>query len=220
MKGRKKMNILFQGDSLTDSGRIRNTEEPNINLGMGYVNLLAARITCDNPSVNVYNRGVSGNRICDMYARWIEDTLNIDFDILSVMNGINDIGFQLRMGRGADKDKFKFVYDRMLFEVKEKKPDAKLVIIEPFLVRKYMGEDGGDIYNDWDLWHGQITERGEICRELAEKYGAIFVPLAEDFAKLSEKYGPDVWSMDCIHPTAAGHEVIARKWMEACKSIL
>ena len=214
------MNILFQGDSLTDSGRNKNTEEPNINLGMGYVNLLAARIVCDNPDVKVYNRGVSGNRICDMYARWIEDTLNIDFDILSVMNGINDIGFQLRMGRGADKDKFRFVYDRMLFEVKEKKPDAKLVIIEPFLVRKYLGEDGGDIYNDWDLWHGQITERGEICKDLAKKYGAIFVPLADEFKKLSEQHGPDVWSMDCIHPTAAGHEVIARKWMDACKSIL
>lgn len=214
------MKILFQGDSLTDSCRDKKTTAPNINLGMGYVNLLAARIICDNPETLVYNRGVSGNRICDMYARWIEDTLNIDFDILSVMNGINDIGFQIRMGQGADKDKFKFVYDRMLFEVKEKKPDAKLVIIEPFLIRKYMGEDGGDIYNDWDLWHGQITERGSICKELAEKYGAVFVPLAEDFAELSEKYGPDVWSMDCIHPTAAGHEVIARKWMECCKDIL
>lgn len=32
-----------------------------------------------------------------MYARGTEDTLNIDFDILSVMNGINDIGFQIRM---------------------------------------------------------------------------------------------------------------------------
>lgn len=214
------MNILFQGDSITDSGRDRTVDVPNVNLGVGYVNLLAARITCDNPNVNVYNRGVSGNRICDMYARWIEDTLNIDFDILSVMNGINDIGFQLRMGRGADKDKFKFVYDRMLFEVKEKKPDAKLVIIEPFLVRKYMGENGGDIYNDWDVWHKEITERAGVCKELAEKYDAIFVPLADEFAKLSKEYGPDVWSMDCIHPTAAGHEVIARKWMEACDKIL
>ena len=214
------MKILFQGDSLTDSGRDRNVTEPNTSLGMGYVNLLASRIVCDNPRAKVYNRGVSGNRICDMYARWIEDTLNIDFDILSVMNGINDIGFQLRMGRGADKDKFRFVYDRMLYEVKEKKPDAKIVIIEPFLVKKYLGEDGGDIYNDWDLWHGQITERAGICKELAEKYNAIFVPLADEFDKLSTMYGPDIWSMDCIHPTAPGHEVIARKWMETCKDIL
>lgn len=214
------MKILFQGDSVTDCGRDKAVTEPNQNLGMGYVNLLGARIVCENPDSEVYNRGVSGNRICDMYARWIEDTLNIDFDILSVMNGINDIGFELRMGRGADKDKFRFVYDRMLFEVKEKKPQAKLVIIEPFIVRKYMGEDGGDIYNDWDLWYGHMRERAGICKELAEKYEAIFVPLDAEFQRLSEKYGADAWSMDCIHPTPAGHEIIARKWMECCKDIL
>ena len=214
------MNILFQGDSITDAGRNREVLDANTDLGMGYVNLLAARIVCDNPEVRVYNRGVSGNRICDMYSRWIEDTLNIDYDILSVMNGINDIGFQLRMGRGADKEKFKFVYDRMLFEAMEKNPDVKLVIIEPFLVKKYMGENGGDIFNDWEIWHKNITERADICRELAEKYNAIFVPLADEFEKLSNEFGPDVWSVDCIHPTAAGHEVIARKWMDACKSIL
>lgn len=214
------MKILFQGDSLTDSGRDKKITEPNLGLGMGYVNLIAARLTCDNPETLVYNRGVSGNRICDMYSRWIEDTLNIDFDILSVLNGINDIGFQLRMGMGADKEKYRFVYDRMLSEAKEAHPDSKLVILEPFLVRKHLGEDGGDIYNDWDIWHKEISERGEVCRELAEKHGAIFVPLADKFAALSEKYGPEVWSVDCIHPTPAGHEVIARSWIDACADIL
>ncbi len=214
------MNILFQGDSLTDSGRDRAETRPNTSLGMGYVNLIAARLVCDNPQISVYNRGVGGNRICDMYSRWIEDTLNIEYDILSIMNGINDIGFQLRMGRGADKDKFKFVYDRMIYEAKEKRPQAKIVIVEPFLVRKFMGEDGGDIYNDWDLWYSQITERGEICRELAEKYDAVFVPLREEFNELSKKYGADVWTMDCIHPTAPGHEIMARRWIECCKDIL
>lgn len=214
------MKILFQGDSLTDSGRDKNTALANVNLGMGYVNLLAARIICDRPDTVVYNRGVGGNRICDMYARWIEDTLNIEFDILSVMNGINDVGFGIRMGQGADCEKYRFVYDRMLFEAAKRRPNAKLVIIEPFLVRKFMGEDGGDIYNDWDLWHTQIAERGKICRELAKKYGAVFVPLASEFDRLAEEYGADVWSMDCIHPTAAGHEVIARRWLECCRDIL
>ena len=213
------MIILFQGDSITDSGRDKTKAAPNINLGMGYVNLLAARIVCDNPDISVYNRGFSGDRICDMYSRWIEDTLNIDFDILSIMNGINDIGFELRTGRGADKEKYRFVYDRMHFEAKEKRPQAKLVIVEPFLVRKYVEENRGDIYNDWDLWYGQMTERRQICKELAEKYGAVFVPLQDEFSELSQKYGADVWSIDCIHPTAAGHEVIARRWLECCKDL-
>ncbi|MCQ2386154.1 MAG: lysophospholipase, partial [Clostridia bacterium] len=69
-----KKTILFQGDSITDFGRSRSVKEPNRDLGTGYVNLIASRLTCDNPEISVYNRGVSGNRIVDMYARWEEDT--------------------------------------------------------------------------------------------------------------------------------------------------
>ena len=84
------MKILFQGDSVTDSGRDRNPSRPNIGLGTGYVNLIASRIICDEPRYSIYNRAVSGNRIGDMYARWIEDAINIDPDILSIMNKRNE----------------------------------------------------------------------------------------------------------------------------------
>ena len=121
---------------------------------------------------------------------------------------------------GADKDKYKFVYDRMLWEVKQKHQNAKIVIIEPFIVKRYLGEDGGDIYNDWEIWNGEMAKRAEICHELAIKYDAVFVPLREEFERLTNKFGAEVWSEDCIHPTPAGHEVIAQKWLECCDEIL
>ena len=222
------MNILFQGDSITESGRpkppmhSKEYMQPNVNLGYGYVNLIASRLLFEKPDFKIYNRGVSGNRICDMYSRWIEDALNIDFDVLSILCGINDVGFGLRLNMGADCEKFRFIYDRMLYEVKERNPDAKIVLMEPFLLKTdYCSpEYGNDIFRDWDIWSEEIKKRGSIVKELSEKYNAIFVPLYDDFQSLSEKFGPEHFSLDCIHPTPAGYEFIARKWMEACKSIL
>lgn len=78
--------ILFQGDSISDASRDRAVTEPNIGLGEGYVSVIAEEFQKEGIPVNIYNRGVSGNRIGDMYARWIEDTLNIDHDILNVLN--------------------------------------------------------------------------------------------------------------------------------------
>ena len=98
--------ILFQGDSITDFGRDRKETRPNISLGSGYVNLIASRVLCDDPTLKIYNRGVGGNRLMDMYARWEEDTMTIDFDVLSIFNGINDIGFGLRLGTGASAAKY------------------------------------------------------------------------------------------------------------------
>lgn len=218
-EGVLKMKILFQGDSVTDCGRDRKVELPNKGLGDGYVNMIAGHLLCDNPTWEIKNRGVSGDRIGDMYSRWIEDTLNIDFDILSIMNGINDVGFSLRLNMGASCDEYEFMYEHMLSQVKERKPECKLVILEPFIVKfdfKEINPDGdsGDIYTKWDIWEKNMRERGEVSKKLAEKFEATFIPLFDDFNDLAKKDGAKFWSLDGIHPTIAGHEYIARKWIE------
>lgn len=218
------MKILFQGDSITDGDRNRDAVLPNRGLGSGYVNIIAARLLCNHPTWEIENRGIKGNRIGDMYSRWIEDTLNHDFEILSVMNGINDVGFSLRLNMGADCDEYEFMYDHMLAQVRERKPGFNLVILEPFIVKldlKEIGEEkSGDIFDDWDVWEKHMRERAIVSKKLAEKYGAVFVPLFDDFAALAKRDGAKYWTLDCIHPTLAGHEHIARKWMECCNDII
>lgn len=215
------MKILFQGDSITDAGRNKNTTAANCDLGGGYVNLVAARLTCDNPGIEIFNRGVSGDRIADAYGRWIEDTLNIEFDVFSALFGINDTGFSLRLNRGSDLERFEFIYDRMLYEVREKRPDCKMILIAPFLFKMKDETNGCDIWNDWETWSGSIRQRGEIVRKLAEKYNARFLPMFDIFEKAQRDIAPaEHWSQDCIHPTPAGHELIARSWIDTMKDIL
>lgn len=211
--------ILFQGDSLTDACRDKEGKDKSRILGDGYVKFIGASLMCDYPGINILNTAISGNRISDLYGRWIEDTLNIDFDILSLLCGINDIGFALRLNMGADAEKFEFVYDRMLYEVKKAKPQAKIVLCEPFLFKLNIDEvkDGTDIIENWDVWNGHMLERRAIVKSLAEKYQAIFVPFGKAFDKALESAPAKHWSIDGIHLTMAGNELIAREWLRCVK---
>lgn len=217
-----KKTILFQGDSITDFGRERGTQDPNCGLGSGYVDLLAARLCCDDPDIRIFNRGISGNRIGDMYARWEEDTMSLDFDILSIFNGINDIGFGIRLGTGASTEEFAFMYDHLLSLTLARKPKTALVLCQPFVlpVDRDWPPYGNDIFRNFDLWHAQVVERGEVVRQMAEKYHAVFVPLREEMEKALEHAPASHWSADAVHPTPAGHELIARCWLTHAAHLL
>ena len=62
--------ILFQGDSITDAGRSRETtvEQPIQALGTGYAQMAAALLLSDRPEedLKIYNRGVGGDRIVNL----------------------------------------------------------------------------------------------------------------------------------------------------------
>lgn len=211
--------LLFQGDSLTDGGRNKDIKHPNEGLGGGYVGYIASRILFENPAAKIYNRGVNGNRILDMYARWSEDAVNIPFNVISILNGVNDVGFGIRKNCGADGKKFRDIYDRLLCETKESHPDADIILGQPFLIKRVY-ERENDIFENWDVWNRAITERGEIVRELADKYGAVFVPYRDAIEKALLRAPAEHWSADCIHMTAAGYELMARTWLDAAKHIL
>lgn len=215
----KNLKLLFQGDSLTDSGRNKDTTTPNSGLGGGFVGLIASRLLFDNPDIEIYNRGIAGNRIADMYARWIEDTLNIPFNVISIMNGVNDIGFAIRQNRGADARKYEFIYDRILYETKESHPDADMILCQPFLIKRIY-EKENDIYEDWERWNTAIEERGEIVRKLSKQYGALFVEFKPAIDDALKRAPAEHWSLDCIHMTHAGNELLARTWLNAAEPVL
>jgi hypothetical protein len=70
----KNSTILFQGDSITDCGRNRDAAgTPNdlCGLGQGYAMMAAAQLLSTRPAdgLRVFNRGISGNRVVDLYAQ-------------------------------------------------------------------------------------------------------------------------------------------------------
>ena len=70
--------ILFQGDSITDCGRNREQLEGT---GTGYPLLVKAQLGFENPGEYTFiNKGISGNRIVDLYARIKADIINLKPD--------------------------------------------------------------------------------------------------------------------------------------------
>jgi lysophospholipase L1-like esterase len=198
--------ILFQGDSITDGNRGRNSD-PNHIHGHGYQYILASEILADNlgKNVTVYNRGISGNRIADLYARWIEDCLNLEPTILSILIGVNEMIFQYDHNCGASPERFKKTYRLLIEEVLERNPETKIVIMEPFF-GKHREEAPGKYIKE------NIVFYQKASKEIAEKFGLIFVPLQEVFDEASKNC--DIFELlwDGVHPTTAGHQLIARQW--------
>lgn len=128
--------VLFQGDSITDYGRDRSSE-PNQapGLGEGYPLLVAARGLLSDPreGLRFFNRGVSGNTVPDLQARWQTDTINIRPDILSILIGVNDfwhVKLGTYAGTAADYEKN---YKALLDTTRRALPNVKIVVMEPFL---------------------------------------------------------------------------------------
>ena len=125
--------ILFQGDSITDTGRSREVEN---HLGNGYPRLVSASLGFENPGEYEFlNRGISGNRIVDIYARIKKDLINLKPDVMSLLIGINDVWHEVGEQNGVDADKFFNVYSLIIEEVKAALPDIKIMILEPFVLK-------------------------------------------------------------------------------------
>ena len=200
--------ILFQGDSITDAGRDKTYDS---HLGYGYATLVSAKIGNKYPGEYKFiNRGISGNRIVDVYARIKADILNLKPDYMSLLIGINDVWHEVACENGVDNEKFEKIYCMLIEEIKEALPDIKIIILEPFVLKATATEE------NWDYFYKETIKRGEAAKRVAEKYSLPFVSLQDKFDKAMEKCNDALyWTQDGVHPTAAGHQIIADEWEKA-----
>lgn len=206
--------ILFQGDSITDGNRGRSSDLNHVH-GHGYQYIIASEMYADNlnKNIEVYNRGNSGDRICDLYGRWVEECLNLKPTILSILIGVNDIVFNRNNNSGSDPERYEKIYGYLLDEVKVKNPDTLIVIMEPFFGDKEEPELDA-------FFKERIGGYQKAAKKIAEEYGAVFVPLQDLFDEYAQK--TDVFNLlwDGVHPTTCGHQLIARRWKECVKPAL
>ena len=209
--------ILFQGDSITDAGRDRQNFS---NLGIGYPMLVKAELGFENPEVfDFQNRGISGNRIVDVYSRIKSDIINLSPDYMSILIGVNDVWHEISYQNGVDAEKFKKIYCMMLDEIYEALPDIKIMILEPFVLEGSATCDTEEMPDKWNVFNAEVKKRAEMARSVAQKYNIPFIPLQENFDSVSEKTENSYWLADGVHPTAMGHELIKREWIKHFEKI-
>ena len=206
------MRILFQGDSITDAGRSRNEDWI---LGRGYPLLVESALGFEEPGKYEFiNRGISGNRIVDLYARIKSDIINLKPDVMSILIGVNDVWHELGDSpNGVDADKFFKIYSMLIEEVKEALPNIQIMIMEPFVL------EGPSTIEKIDIFNTEVAKRAEMAKKIAEKFGLVFIPLQNGFDELCKKAPSTYWIGDGVHPTPKGHEYIKSEWLKAFKQL-
>lgn len=206
--------VLFQGDSITDTGR--NRENDN-NKGFGYANMVSGELGASEPYQYVfYNRGISGNRVVDLFARMKADMINLKPDIMSILIGVNDVWHEYTRQNGVSAEKFELVYDLMVEELLRELPGLKLMLLEPFVLPGSATEATEEHPDRWKFFSREVPLRAQAAKRIAEKYDLPFIPLQEMFTRVNaDAPFSGYWLRDGVHPTPAGHTLIKRAWLEA-----
>lgn len=203
MNTQPELKVLFQGDSITDAGR---EYENDAVLGHGYAAMVAAFYSAAHPErhIRFINKGISGNRTRDLCVRWENDCISLQPDVLSVLIGINDVWRRYDKDDPTTCDEFKDNYRRILTDAVDAGV-AHIILLEPFLLH---------VNDERKSWREDLDPKINAVRELARDFSAALIPLDGLFAAASAHRNPAFWAADGVHPTQAGHALIAQNWLD------
>ncbi|MBR6250391.1 MAG: SGNH/GDSL hydrolase family protein [Bacteroidales bacterium] len=200
--------VLFIGDSITDGNwgnskywnqpcSDRDLNDMNHIFGHGYMYLCASKLMAEHPGqYQCLNRGISGNTVQDLAARWQVDAVDVNADVVSILIGINDV---INAGvQNVDVQKFEDTYQSLIDRLKAKNANVKIVLGEPFCTL-------GSRVDTIGVNARNCKTLALAVKRLAEKNGASFVPYAQMFEKLCADGSNNYWIWDGVHPTPAGH---------------
>ena len=209
--------ILFQGDSITDCGRSR---EDFYGMGEGYPALIKAELDFTAPQeYECINRGVSGNRIVDMYARIKCDFINLKPDYASIYIGVNDTWHEIDWENGVETEKFEKIYEMFIDEIKTACPNIKLIIIAHYVLDCPATCNTEEMPNRFEAFYKDVCEKAAVAKKIAEKYNLPCIDLQAAFDEAAKKAPNTYWTADGVHPTRSGHELIKHLWLKAFEEI-
>jgi lysophospholipase L1-like esterase len=195
--------ILFTGDSITDSGRRNDKNHPLGNAG--YVLFAAAAITehVASPKLEIYNRGIGGNRVKDLLGRFDADLLALKPTVVSILIGINDTWRRFDANDPTTTEAYEADYRTILTRIRDEL-GARVVLLEPFLLH---------VPPDRATWRSDLNPRIDVVRKLALEFGTELIPLDGLFAQAATQAPPAFWAEDGVHPTIPGSQLIAKAWL-------
>lgn len=203
--------VLFQGDSITDTGRSRDkAAEPNNQaaLGNGYAFMAAANLLTSTPDLKVFNRGISGHKVFQLADRWQADCLDLQPNVLSILIGVNDIWHKRNGKYDGTVEVYERDYNTLLERTVKAMPQVKLVICEPFVLRCGAVDDS---------WFPEFDDYRAAAKRVAEKAKAVFVPFHSIFEAAVKLAPPEHWAKDGVHPSPYGAALMAHAWTEAVR---
>ena len=196
---------VMAGDSITACQR--DPFNP-ADLGTGYVSYVDGLLTACYPTyhIQLFNRGIAGDTVREMKARWQTDVLDLQPDWLSVCIGINDVWQQFDGKHEGQAHVTLTEYEQTLDELLANvKPMLKgLNLLTPYFIQP-RGEPMRMMMDDY----------GAAVQRLAKKHHAIFVDTQSVFDRAVEHVSVETLASDRAHLTVAGHMLLARAVLQS-----
>ena len=203
--------ILFQGDSITDAGRNKKNPVANQGLGRGYPKFIAADLHRDYAGLDlqIHNRGISGHKVPDLDGRWDRDCIDLKPRIVSILIGVNDIWHMLAGRYQGTAESYRDGFAALLQRTKKALPSTTIVVCEPFVLMS------GTVKENADKWFPEFDTRRQFAKEVADSAGTIWVPFQTMFDDaVAAGTAPGKLAGDGVHPTADGHQLMAKTWRD------
>jgi len=203
--------VLFQGDSITDAGRDKKNEVANNpwSFGMGYAFLAASKLlnTMSEEDLEIYNRGISGNKVYQLDERWKKDCLELKPDVLSILIGVNDYWHKRNGEYDGTVEIYENDYRALLKRTQKVLPDVQLVLCEPFYVLETKAVDGS--------WVEPMKKYQAAAKRISDEFETIWVPFQKVFDEAINHAPGTYWTGDGVHPSMAGAQLMAEAWLKA-----
>lgn len=198
---RAQRSFLFLGDSITDCSR---AEDPQ-GLGYGYVRLIAEHLAAHEPTARVINRGISGDRAQELVRRFDRDCLELETDVITIYIGVNDTWHGFTRGESVTAEEFERDYRYMLDQLSATRPAVPVLMVVPFVT---------DIDQEKAGFHADLDQKVAVIRDLAHEFRHAVVDLEQVMERAwSVGHTPASIAEDGVHPTIAGHRLIADAWL-------
>ena len=151
--------------------------------------------------LRVTNRGICGNTIEGLNLRWEQDVLAAKPDWLFVYVGINDAHVTLNHKNPPTQRlaSFSNIYADLISKTKAKLPQTNITLITPFLLGLEPKAKITQLASDYV----------EAVCELGEQFKLSVINLQNVFEAVDQDHSPGYWSIDGVHPTPPGHQLIA-----------
>lgn len=224
--------VLFIGDSITDGAwgnskvwntpsEERNQKDMNHIYGHGYMMICASHYQGLFPKEEYvfWNRGISGNTLADLSARWQKDALALRPDVVSILIGTNDVDKALRKGVAVDVNAWTALYKALLDSMQTVNPDVRFVLCTPFVAKAGKME----ATTDYAEREKMIASLQSAVASIATQYNAVLVPfdsLVRDKIASTPSVPASYWIWDGIHPTPAMHYLMAQMWIDSANGIM
>ena len=201
MKIKDNARLLFIGDSITDADRDRSDEHSLSSFSL----MVERHLNTLYPykKVEVFNRGISGQRSCDLLREFDSQVKHLKPDCVVMLIGINDTWRRYDSADPTSPEDYYKNVKKIVTGIK--KLGAELMVLEPFITKADQSKKS--YYEDLAL---KIAELRQVCREEKIEY----VPLDGMIAEYEISHPEISLSDDSVHPNDFGRAFIASAIIE------